>query len=480
MTASASWVAFGFSDYGNLIGSDLCIFTPFNQIEDGRMKINNQIYRTTEDQKGFIAIDSHVDSNGYLKEDFHQNYILERVLSQGNDRYFIVSRKFNTCDKNYDYTLDRGTTHVLYISESIHPILFDASIHSNNLFPMAKESKSGFQWGFNRAQLLKSQIVTGKVTSETNDTHIFHITFDKAPVPANSTTYWKKLIKLPEYFSKKHHIIKYQSKISKETENVVHHLMLFHCQIPKFIIPDFYEGPSDTPNEPKLYKKCKKVIVAWAMGAQPFIFPQEAGLTLGGSDQSLYVVLEAHFNNPNNYDGILDSSGFSIYLTSKLRKYDTGFLEIGYEYSPKLMIPPGQEKFLVHGYCVPECTNGGIPTSGITVFANQFHTHLLGKKIIARIIRNGVEIGELNRDNHYSPHAQEIRLLPKIVTLYPGDQLIVTCFYDSSMKKIITNGGLATTDEMCITYLFYYPRVNLERCRSSISIETLNKFFAYK
>lgn len=54
--------------------------------------------------------------------------------------------------------------------------------------------------------------------------------------------------------------------------------------------------------------------------------------------------------------GQIDSSGIRFYVTSSLRKYDAGIMELGLEYTNKMAIPPGQAKFLLTGYCIKECT----------------------------------------------------------------------------------------------------------------------------
>lgn len=35
---------------------------------------------------------------------------------------------------------------------------------------------------------------------------------------------------------------------------------------------------------------------------------------------------------------------------------DAGVIELGLEYTDKMAIPPGQERFPLSGYCVSECT----------------------------------------------------------------------------------------------------------------------------
>ena len=54
--------------------------------------------------------------------------------------------------------------------------------------------------------------------------------------------------------------------------------------------------------------------------------------------------------------GVVDSSGIRFYVTSKPRQYDSGIMELGLEYTNKMAIPPRQNRFLLTGYCVPECT----------------------------------------------------------------------------------------------------------------------------
>ena len=60
-----------------------------------------------------------------------------------------------------------------------------------------------------------------------------------------------------------------------------------------------------------------------------------------------------------------------------------------------------------------------LPRRGIKIFASQLHTHLTGKAVYTKHVRGGVELPELNRDNHYSPHFQEIRRLPQPVHVLP-------------------------------------------------------------
>ena len=84
------------------------------------------------------------------------------------------------------------------------------------------------------------------------------------------------------------------------------------------------------------------MLAAWAMGADAFVYPEEAGLPIGGEKFNRHVMLEVHYNNPELQSGHVDSSGINFVFTKSLRKYDAGVIELGLEYTDKMAIPPGQ------------------------------------------------------------------------------------------------------------------------------------------
>lgn len=167
-----------------------------------------------------------------------------------------------------------------------------------------------------------------------------------------------------------------------------------------------------------------------------------------------------------------------------------------------------------------------LPKSGITVFGSQLHTHLRGVRVLTRHLRDGIEMPNLNGDDYYSHHYQEIRYLRHQTKVYPvthgifnfemlqsndeeivvfivwssyrvvamqcihlskyssslscqGDALITTCYYDTRGYTNITLGGFSISDEMCVNYIQYYPATKLEVCKSSVSEKTLANYFYY-
>ncbi|XP_046542987.1 dopamine beta-hydroxylase-like [Haliotis rubra] len=360
-----------------------------------------------------------------------------------------------------------GTAHLVYfLIEDGQRTPYVTSVSGINI--------STTNHGFQRVQLLKPDIPAVEFPP---DTWTFSILAPEVHVPATETTYWWHTTRLPP-LRHKHHIIQYEGVIDRGSEDVVHHIEVFHCVGVGDHMP-FYSGPGQAENKPPTLSKCRNVIGAWAMGAGPIVYPEEAGSPVGGTDSSPYVLLEIHYNNPEHIQGIVDSSGIRFYVTRQLRQYDSGIMELGLEYTDKMALPPGLPSVSLSGFCVQTCTQVGVPSRGIHIFASQLHTHLTGKKVYTRHVRDDRELPELNRDNHYSPHFQEIRRLPVPVNILPGDALVTTCEYNTVSRKNVTVGGLAITDEMCVNYVHYYPRVDLEVCKSSIDTSALQSFFKF-
>lgn len=167
--------------------------------------------------------------------------------------------------------------------------------------------------------------------------------------------------------------------ITKGNEGLVHHIEIFYCDAPKNHKVEKYDGPC--PDKPDSALVCSKVRAAWAMGATPFYYPKEAGLSIGGPNSNPTFMMEIHYNNPamkkgccfclivsfnENYLFVffislffsdwVDSSGIRIYLTSQVRKYEASIMELGLEYTDKMMIPPHQPSFKLSGFCTSACT----------------------------------------------------------------------------------------------------------------------------
>ena len=379
-----------------------------------------------------------------------------------------IIRPLDTCDKQ-SYIIDRGTVHLL--TGAMRREDFQTLKQGKKLRVDVQRMNLTLQ----RVQLLKSQVTFKPVDHD--EPHLDYLNQDVL-IPDVETTYWCTRFELPAFIMKEpHHIIRFDGLVSPQSEGVVHHMELFHCDVdPRTKIPPFNQVCT-SEQKPMGLTPCRRVIGAWAMGATNFTYPDKSGGRIGGRNSSTFLVLEVHFNNPYLKKGIIDRSGIRLYYTRQLREFDAGIMEVGLEYNAKNSMPPQSKAFRVSSYCASECTRAALPSGGITVFASQLHTHLTGVQVFTRIVRKDGRIETLNADRHYSPHFQEIRLLPEPIRIEPGDAILHTCIYNTESRTNMTFGGYGIRDEMCVNYMHYYPRSGLELCKTSVRDDQLDEFF---
>ncbi|XP_062538904.1 tyramine beta-hydroxylase [Armigeres subalbatus] len=436
--------ALGFSPRGELKRTDLCVFLTgaggaFSQALD------------TYTSRDFNRI--YVDSE--------QNCEVMRI----DENSVAFRRKFDSCDPQ-DVSIHGGTMYVVWLRGKT-----ELNFGKNwTVMPTVGKADQGVL----PVQILRADAIT--IPEAKSVVKRVEILLDKAKIPAEETTYWCKVQRLDDWLAKKkHHIVQFEPVISHE--HVVHHMEVFQCVVDPGVKIPLYEGNcAQMPAEAKI---CNKVMALWAMGAGPFTYPHETGLPIGGEGFNPYIRLEVHFNNPDMKKGIVDSSGMRINVVSKLRKYDAAIMELGLEYTDKMAIPPGQVAFPLTGYCIAECTKVALPSGGIHIFGSQLHTHLRGVRVLTRHFRKGVELPEVNRDDFYSHHYQEIRQLRYRPKVLPGDALMTTCYYDTRGYETATLGGFSISDEMCVNYIHYFPATELELCKSAISEKSLYNYFKY-
>ncbi|XP_075604224.1 DBH-like monooxygenase protein 1 isoform X2 [Balearica regulorum gibbericeps] len=214
-----------------------------------------------------------------------------------------------------------------------------------------------------------------------------------------------------------------------------------------------------------------------------FTYPPHVGLSIGTAADPQFVLMEVHYDNPSYTEGLIDNSGLRLIYTPVIRKYDAGVIEAGLWVSLFHNIPPGMPEFVSEGHCTLECLEealGAERPSGIHVFAVLLHAHLAGRAIRMRHFHNGEEQKLLAYDDEFDFNFQEFQYLKEERTILPGDNLITECHYSTVDRIRMTWGGLSTRNEMCLSYLLYYPRINLTRCASIPDIMEQLQFIGVK
>ncbi|RDD43175.1 DBH-like monooxygenase protein 1-like protein [Trichoplax sp. H2] len=430
---TSGWVGFGFSPYtGRMPGSDTII----GWVANGKAYLQDRF----------------AESHSTPTLDASQDYTLISGEESNGITTLKFKRKYNTAD-NKDLPLESGTSRLIWSYHSSDP-------ESGNKF--TKHVKQG-----SRSVNLFDTIPEVDKPPLPNDTKSFVIANKNIRVPAKDTTYWCSSFKLPEITGSAH-IIKISPYIQKRNEGLVRHILIYDC-----VIHDSLKDKSqdcDSQNVPLALRGCRgaTALAAWAVGGKDITLPAHVGVPIGGSSGVRYVLMEIHYDNPNKTPGLQDSSGLKFYYTLQKRPYDAAVLEIGRLVSSQTtsIIPERQTKWEVAGYCSQNCTNLNLPAGGINVFSGMMHTHLAGRSIIVKQFRNGSELAPLISNPHYDFNFQEFVYLKKAKKILPGDQLTVVCTYNTENRANYTVGGLAANDEMCLAYLYYYPKQDIAVCLS--------------
>ncbi|XP_060764933.1 dopamine beta-hydroxylase [Neoarius graeffei] len=400
------------------------------------------------------------DDEGRVMLDSQQDYELLDARNTPEGFSLLYRRPFSTCDP-HDYVIEEGTVHLIYS-------ILDQPIHS-----LRELNMSCLQLGIQRVLLLRPDTPSPSLPP---DVRTLEVLAPDVVIPDQETTYWCYMYQLPPNMPK-NHIVMYEAVVSAGNEAIVHHMEVFECSPHMDAVPQ-YSGSCDSKMKPAKLNSCRHVLAAWALGAEQFYYPSDAGLPLGGQGSSRFLRLEVHYHNPLLISGRRDSSGIRLWFTPSLRRFDAGIMELGLVYTPVMAIPPHQHTFQLTGYCTAECTRTGLPPGGIHIFASQLHTHLAGRGVRTVLVRGGREVEVVQEDKHFSAHYQIIRILRKMVTVLPGDVLLTKCTYNTEDRNKVTVGGFGIMEEMCVNYVHYYPRTQLELCKSHVDLEYLQKYFS--
>ncbi|XP_073252711.1 DBH-like monooxygenase protein 1 [Porites lutea] len=443
---ATGWVGFGISSgQGKMQGADIVI----GWVKDGQTYFK----------------DRHADGRVMPKIDSQQDCELISLEEDNGKTIMKFKRKLDTCDPQ-DNKIEAGTTKVIY---AYHP---EDPASENSILRHSLGNR-----GQRSVYLLNN---ANKEPTLPPDTKTFDIRHNMTVIPEDGTSYICKVFEIPK-LNETHHIVKIEPVIQADHEGVVHHILVYECSddFPKHLLN--YTGRCYASNMPPQIKECAGLvtIAGWAIGGKAFYYPEHVGFAIGKADSPKVVFLEVHYDNPQNLKGMIDSSGLRFHYTKQLRKYESGVLRVGANVNWAVVIPPRQKDWEIKGFCSPDCTQKGLkesklPQGGINVFSALLHTHLAGRKAFLRHVRGGVELPEIIRDDNYDFNFQEYQVLSKEVHIAPGDALINVCVYDTNDRFLVTTGGLSTYEEMCLTFVFYYPKVALSTCTSSDSQAVVN------
>jgi hypothetical protein len=257
----------------------------------------------------------------------------------------------------------------------------------------------------------------------------------KAPGGTLYGCFWVE-IDMPE----KHHIIGWEGAVGGD--RAIHHQQVSLGKKPFYLSQQ--GGLCGLPS----------VEYTWTGERPPEWTPSLAGYPIGGPEQGgkARFLFQVHFESATTYSG-----GFNAYVTKKLRKYDAGNFEQGDVAG--INIPP--KAAITHeAKCTSEMTTQKL-NQPIYVFASMLHAHLTVKHIKSEQFRGGklvTTFGDQMTAGFAGFFDQSFHPQTPCVEVLPGDELLTTCDYQNPWDQPVM-GGEATNQEMCTTFMQYFPRL---------------------
>jgi len=255
----------------------------------------------------------------------------------------------------------------------------------------------------------------------------------------------------------KHHVAMFSPVLDPNSVQYVHHMILYACDDGVFqhlqVIPECESMPPG----------CNQMKWPWAVGSEPIVFPAEAGMPMGEGKK--WFALQMHYYNPSLDTGVMDSSGVRVTFANTLRTHDAATFRFngGTGDNQRDPIPAGQSEYTLSPKAtVPaSCTNTW-NVEEINVLGVVYHAHLVGKNLNIDVMRGDQLVGKLRREKLYDFNHQSLE--PASVSkIKRGDQLVLSCTYDTSTRTGPTTFGDFTQTEMCWSAFMYYPAQSMNR-----------------
>ncbi|KAI8468449.1 MAG: PHM/PNGase F domain-containing protein [Monoraphidium minutum] len=298
-----------------------------------------------------------------------------------------------------------------------------------------------------------------------------------AAIPAVETTYMTCYLEVPT--DQVYHITQFTTLYG---HRFVHHSAIYACTkgyAEPLVDALFKAGTTGPFNQKDHNQICEAFYMVGPQSVlEPtYAFPKVAGLPIG-KDWYRYLAIEVHYNNPGLVAGEADpGTGLIVKFEKRKRKNDIGLLTVG---QIVLDIPPGQEASTTNrSVCHRDCTKR-FPKEA-TVVGQMVHMHGMGKAVTTQWLRG----------NEKTQRTAEIEPMVTVKgfdydfmtwldapdqwkTIKPGDELSMSCTFDSTGRNRSTTWGFGTQDEMCFWWIYHYPAMTDQAFCSSIGREPIN------
>ena len=281
-------------------------------------------------------------------------------------------------------------------------------------------------------------------------------------VPNASTSFACSAMSAPVPYGHSASLVAFEPVLGASNHtDIIQSMVLYAC--PKF---DYFEQLNKSTqcgvgSVPRPATFCSDVLYRWAPGMGRFVLPPDVGFKINEENQ--FLVLETKYENPNQLRGVVDTSGVRYHYSNNPRRFAAGTLVLGDTLgSLRDKTVSGSYGDVVSSTCPSMCTAHF--RDNINIFASSPAMGSFGKSITTQKhwshATGGAYKQTVNKISHWSKSRQWTYTLPKPVRMSIGEQLSTTCVYDTR-KRPGTTFGTGAEQEMCLDFLFYYPRQDL-------------------
>lgn len=408
---ATGWLAFGISEAGGMLGSDVIYYETANP-----------------DQ----VVDSYILESraAPLKDDCQNWNLISEIISDG---WLIleVSRKLDTGD-NQDHKImnDAGAfvapTRLIAAWGDTPTISYHGTNAARNSVRLFADDSVGVR------EALTNQLSNAAAG-------FFDVTENKIEIPAEDTTYITvcrtadDILQEIGFNETPLTTIGAMPIITEETRAFVHHFTAYS---------------QETCNTDTLDKN---LIYAWAPGDEGWALPANVGFPIFESDNRQAISVEIHYNNPELVSGQIDSSGIRLFFINGERDERAAVLELG---DPTLSLYGEQMNngLTQYDFSCPGTCSSAVLQRSVTVLSEYLHMHQTGIRMTNQVIRNNdvvhsskVDVFEFDQQGAF--HVQQ-----EPYEVKPGDSFRTSCYYRDGAEF-----GLSSQEEMCIAFVMYYP-----------------------
>ena len=153
--------------------------------------------------------------------------------------------------------------------------------------------------------------------------------------------------------------------------------------------------------------------------------------------------------------GIIDNSGVRFYWTSQPRAEEVGILSVGDPVVNLYGESVGDGLSLHEFECPGSCSSAAQDGQEVTVLREYLHMHKEGSRIVNEQLRDGdvVRFGSIDFWEFDQNGNAAVQQDPFVIK--PGDSFRTSCYFNANDDTVF---GLSSSEEMCMAFLYYFPR----------------------